>query len=97
MRVFTMAPDPTMGKKSEETQLQKGVLVYESKEYFSESSKVSRWMQNAITNVFSFITAHYFVWSWPFLGLFYFLHRVSLASVRYFSIFASVFDCVLCL
>lgn len=92
-----MAPDPTMGKKSEETQLQKGVLVYESKEYFSESSKVSRWMQNAITNVFSFITAHYFVWSWPFLGLFYFLHRVSLASVRYFSIFASVFDCVLCL
>ncbi|KAF4137478.1 Diacylglycerol acyltransferase domain-containing protein [Phytophthora infestans] len=76
-----MAPDPTMGKKSEETQLQKGVLVYESKEYFSESSKVSRWMQNAITNVFSFITAHYFVWSWPFLGLFYFLHRRGLDYV----------------
>ncbi|KAG2779747.1 hypothetical protein PC129_g13580 [Phytophthora cactorum] len=78
-----MAPDPTTqeNESHEEPQLNKAVLVYESKVYFSESSKVPKWMQNFITDVFSFITAHYFVWSWPFLALFYYLHKRGLDYV----------------
>ncbi|KAG3111939.1 hypothetical protein PI125_g8673 [Phytophthora idaei] len=78
-----MVPDPTTqeNESHEEPQLNKAVLVYESKVYFSESSKVPKWMQNFITDVFSFITAHYFVWSWPFLALFYYLHKRGLDYV----------------
>ncbi|KAG6579790.1 Diacylglycerol O-acyltransferase [Phytophthora cinnamomi] len=57
------------------------VLVYESVGCFAEKSTVPRWMQDALTDVFSFVTAHYFVWSWPFLVLFYVLHQRGLDYV----------------
>ncbi|RLN56006.1 hypothetical protein BBJ29_009907 [Phytophthora kernoviae] len=57
------------------TQQRKDVLVYDAPVFFTEDSRVPRWAQHLITDVFSFVTTHYFVWSWPFLALFYYLHK----------------------
>ncbi|KAG2813867.1 hypothetical protein PC129_g13581 [Phytophthora cactorum] len=69
---------PTSKSQDEPVQ---GVFVYESLGFFAEDSKVPQWMQNFLTDVFSFVTAHYFVWSFPFLALFYFLHQHELDYV----------------
>ncbi|KAJ8566177.1 hypothetical protein ON010_g6948 [Phytophthora cinnamomi] len=59
----------------------KGMLVYEAPPLFAENSTVPEWMQNLLTDIFSFVTVHYFVWSWPFLGLFFYLHQRGLDYV----------------
>ncbi|KAJ8566178.1 hypothetical protein ON010_g6947 [Phytophthora cinnamomi] len=79
-----MAPNPEMQDAEShggKPQQPGDVLVYESVGCFAEKSTVPRWMQDALTDVFSFVTAHYFVWSWPFLVLFYVLHQRGLDYV----------------
>ncbi|EGZ24863.1 hypothetical protein PHYSODRAFT_256907 [Phytophthora sojae] len=79
-----MAPDPKAQEeetRQDPTPSPKGVLVYEAPPLFGEGSKVPGWVQNLLTDVFSFVTVHYFVWSWPFLGLFYYLHQRGLNYV----------------
>ncbi|POM69714.1 Diacylglycerol O-acyltransferase [Phytophthora palmivora] len=73
-----MAPDSKLQENKRLVGQDKNVFVYESQVFFSENSRVPKWMQNFVTDVFSFITAHYFIWSWPFLGLFYYLHKRGL-------------------
>ncbi|KAG1705339.1 hypothetical protein DVH05_004270 [Phytophthora capsici] len=67
--------------KPEESKLDAKALVYESIGFFSEDTKVPQWAQNLLTDAFSFVTVHYFVWSWPFLALFYFFHQHGLDYV----------------
>ncbi|POM66996.1 Hypothetical protein PHPALM_17072, partial [Phytophthora palmivora] len=75
-----MAPDSKLQENKSLVGQDKNVFVYESQEFFTENSRVPKWMQNFVTDVFSFITAHYFIWSWPFLGLFYYLYKVTKIS-----------------
>ncbi|KAG7379272.1 hypothetical protein PHYBOEH_012005 [Phytophthora boehmeriae] len=73
-----MAPDPktqTSEKGDDLTPQRKDVLVYDTPGFFAEDSRVPLWAQSLITDVFSFVTTHYFVWSWPFLALFYYLYK----------------------
>jgi hypothetical protein len=75
--VVAMAPERKTQGREDPTSRHKDVLVYEAPPFFAENSNVPQWVQNLLTDVFSFVTVHYFVWSWPFLALFYFLHKVS--------------------
>ncbi|OWY96883.1 hypothetical protein PHMEG_00032734 [Phytophthora megakarya] len=77
-----MAPDP-VNQKEDQVSKDKDILIYESLGFFDENSKVPQWIQNSLTDLFSFVTMHYFVWSWPFLLLFYFLHQWGLDYVSF--------------
>ncbi|KAF4034192.1 hypothetical protein GN244_ATG13834 [Phytophthora infestans] len=69
-----MAPNATEKLHDEED---RGVLVYDAPGFFANDSKVPRWIQSLVTDVFSFVILHYFVWGVPFLVLFYIFHKVS--------------------
>ncbi|ETO82559.1 hypothetical protein F444_03333 [Phytophthora nicotianae P1976] len=69
-----------MASKIQE-QKDKGVFVYEPLGFFADDSHVPLWVQNFLTDVFSFVTTHYFVWSFPFLVLFNCLHQHGLDYV----------------
>lgn len=71
-----MAPNPIV---EDQDQQDKDVLVYDAPAFFAKNSRVPRWMQNLLTDVFSFVILHYFVWGVPFLILFYIFHQASLA------------------
>ncbi|ETI53836.1 hypothetical protein, variant 2 [Phytophthora nicotianae] len=73
-----MAPNAI--EKSQDHQEQ-NVLVYDAPGYFANDSKVPRWMQNLLTDAFSFVILHYFVWGVPFLALFYVFHKYDLDYV----------------
>ncbi|ETK93704.1 hypothetical protein, variant 3 [Phytophthora nicotianae CJ01A1] len=73
-----MAPNAI--EKSQDHQEQ-DVLVYDAPGYFVNDSKVPRWMQNLLTDAFSFVILHYFVWGVPFLALFYVFHKYDLDYV----------------
>ncbi|KAG3111940.1 hypothetical protein PI125_g8672 [Phytophthora idaei] len=78
------SPQPRTGmapnEKSQDQQ-DRDVLVYNAPGFFANDSKVPRWMQNLLTDVFSFVILHYFVWGVPFLVLFYVFHKCGLDYV----------------
>ncbi|EEY59201.1 uncharacterized protein PITG_11680 [Phytophthora infestans T30-4] len=73
-----MAPNATEKLHDEED---RGVLVYDAPGFFANDSKVPRWIQSLVTDVFSFVILHYFVWGVPFLVLFYIFHKYDLDYV----------------
>jgi hypothetical protein len=69
-----MAPNPIEQQLEQDD---KAVLVYDAPGFFAPDSRVPRWAQNLLTDVFSFVILHYFVWGVPFLVLFCVLHKVG--------------------
>lgn len=72
-----MAPDPKRAEQGEDPTIpkRKGVLEFDAPGFFHEDSNVPLWVQAALTEVFGFVTMHYFLWSVPFLALFYYLDK----------------------
>ncbi|KAL4109860.1 hypothetical protein PRIC1_001555 [Phytophthora ramorum] len=59
----------------------KDVLVYDAPGFFAKDSNVPRWVQSLLTDIFSFVILHYFVWGVPFLVLFCIFHKCGLDYV----------------
>ncbi|OWZ22520.1 Diacylglycerol O-acyltransferase [Phytophthora megakarya] len=52
-------------------------FVYETPGFFADGSRVPQWLQNVVTDLFSFVTIHYNVWAVPFVVLFYYLYTIG--------------------
>ncbi|KAG7384006.1 hypothetical protein PHYBOEH_009670 [Phytophthora boehmeriae] len=73
--------DPKLRASDNQSQHRQDVLVYDAPGFFAENSRVPLWTQNLLTDLFSFVTTHYFIWSWPVVALFYYLYKNGLGYV----------------
>lgn len=63
------------------TKPQDAPFVYETPGFFADDSRVPQWVQNLVTDLFSFVTIHYNIWGVPFLALFYYLYKIGYGYV----------------